>query len=224
MYIILVSYRARGVQTFRREQLINAINNFKIYFEQNKIEYNIIICEQNNDNRFNRGLLLNAAFLESEKKIHSSKIYIHMNVDYNFDLSKKFPQELLDFKKGFLELFKPNAPVLGSACIFDAESYKTINGFPNDIEGWGGDDWAILNRIIENNIDLNLPNELCNSGFIIETIDNFVNEQSNNINNITLAKRNDFKYNGLNSLKYKIDGNGEFNDGNIIFHYLINNE
>jgi len=207
-FIILLPYRARGIQKFRREQLINAISNFKTYFEENKIEYNIIICEQNDDNLFNRGLLLNTAFLEAEKKLPYPKLYIHMNVDYNFNLTRKFPQELLDFKEGFIELFKPNCPVLGSACVFDAESYKTINGFPNDIKGWGGDDWAILNRIIENNINLNIPNVLCNSGFIIEVIDNFVNDQCNNMNNIILSKRNDFKYNGLNSIKYNIDGNG----------------
>ena len=34
MYIILISYRARGVQQFRRAQLIKALDNFKTYFEK----------------------------------------------------------------------------------------------------------------------------------------------------------------------------------------------
>jgi hypothetical protein len=67
MFIILISYRARVNQEFRRRQLMTAISNFKEYFEHNKIEYKIVISEQNNDNKFNRGFLLNAAFLEAEK-------------------------------------------------------------------------------------------------------------------------------------------------------------
>ena len=75
MFIILISYRARGNQEFRRTQLMTAINNFKTYFELNKIEYKIVISEQNNDNKFNRGFLLNAAFLEAEKEFTKPKKY-----------------------------------------------------------------------------------------------------------------------------------------------------
>lgn len=224
MFVILVSYRARGLQLFRREQLIKAVTNFKIYFEDNKIEYKIIISEQNNDNKFNRGMLLNAAFLEAEKNFTFSKKYMHMNADYTFDLSRTFPQELLDFKEGFIDLYRPPCPVLGGACVFDAESYKIINGFPNDFQGWGGEDFAIYNRIIYNKINLTTPPGLFNSGFIIEDDINEHNDDSNNEKNKVLATRGDFKINGLNSLKYKLDGYGEFNDGNTVFHYLINKE
>ena len=79
-----------------------------------------------------------------------SKQYFHMNVDCAFNLSRKYPQKLLDFDKGIIDLHKYHElPTLGSACIFDADSYKLINGFPNDLEGWGGEDWAIYNRIIK---------------------------------------------------------------------------
>jgi N-terminal domain of galactosyltransferase/N-terminal region of glycosyl transferase group 7 len=222
MFFILISYRARGIQQFRREQLIKAINNFKCYFEKNQIDFKIIISEQNNDKKFNRGLLLNAAFLETEKNFPFEKKYIHMNTDYTFNLEWQFPQEMLNFKNGFIDLHRPPYPVLGAACVFDSESYNIINGFPNDLEGWGGDDWAIYNRIMHNNINLMTPPGLFNSGFIIEENFTFYNDESNNQRNIELARRDDFKFNGVNSLKYKLDGYGEFNDGNIIFHYLIN--
>ena len=222
MFIVLVSYRARGVQSFRRNQLEKTIQNFKTFFEKNKIEYRVVIAEQNNDKKFNRGLLLNVAFLESEKSFTFPKKYIHMNADYNFNLSHKFPKEIMEFHTGFMELFRVNAPVLGSACVFDGESYKKTNGFPNDIEGWGGDDWAILHRIQQNDIPLSSPEGLLNNNFIIEEEIPFQNDQSHNRNNIALAKRNDFTSNGLNSIDYNIDGFGEFHDGNDIFHYLIN--
>ena len=226
MFILLVSYRAIGDQKFRRLQLINTIDNFKKYFLKNKIEFKIIIGEQNNDKKFNRGLLLNAIFLESEKNFNFYKKYIHMNVDYNFDLSRKFPDELLNFKEGFLELYRLPCPVLGSACVFDPESYKTINGFPNNLEGWGGDDHAIYNRILKKKIKCMQPVGLYNSNFIIEETEKIFNLQkdySNNDKNINLANNlSDLEINGLNSIKYKINGNGEFHDNNIVFHYLIN--
>ena len=223
MYIILVSYRARGIQSFRRRQLMETLENFKTYFEKNNVEYKIVISEQNNDGKFNRGLLLNAAFLESEKEFTFEKKYIHMNADYRFNLSREIPTEFSTVK-GFLELFRalyPYPHYLGSACVFDTESYRTINGFPNDLEGWGGDDWAILNRINSCKIDVITPPHLINSGFIIEEIVNFNNDGSNNLRNIELSRRNDIQTNGLTTVKYTVGGFGEFNGGNVL-HVLIN--
>jgi len=220
-FIILVPYRSRGIQNFRRKQLITMINNITKFFEQNKIKYNIVISEQNNDKKFNRGLLLNVAFLESEKMFSFSKTYLHMNVDYTIDLSRNFPKELLDFKNGFVDLYRPPYPVLGGACAFDTESYKAINGFPNDLHGWGGDDWAIYNRISHLNINIFTPPGLYNSGFIINENVVFNADQSSNQYNMQLALRNDYLTNGLNNINYNNEGYGEFHIGNVV-HFLIN--
>jgi hypothetical protein len=222
-FIILVSYRARETHAFRRNQVIRMMENIKFYFNKNKVAYKIVISEQNNNRRFNRGLLLNVAFLESEKIFPDKKIYFHMNADYTIDISREFPAELLEINgdSGFLELYRPPHPVLGSACLFDAESYKKINGFPNDLEGWGGDDWAIMHRIRANKIPV--FDTLCNSGFIIdEPNPNGVTDCSQNDKNMELAIRNDWEINGLNSIHYHLDGYGEFHDGEIMYHFLVN--
>jgi hypothetical protein len=99
MFIVLVSYRSRGNQTFRREQLIKMIDNTRTYFKNNGLECKIVVAEQYNNNKFNRGFLLNVAFLES--KVFQCKKYFHMNVDYYFDLTKKIPEELLNVE-GFI--------------------------------------------------------------------------------------------------------------------------
>lgn len=226
MLIILISYRARGLQHFRREQLTTTLNNFKSYFEINNMKYKIIISEQNNNNKFNRGFLLNAAFLEGEKNFNFAKKYMHMNVDCTFNLSRKYPPQLLDFNKNFIDLHMYHElPTLGPACIFDANSYKLINGFPNDLEGWGGDDWAIYSRIVKNNLNVVMLDGISNSGFIIEdTTTYWKNDPAVNQHNVILANRDDSKYNGLNSIKYKLEGFGEFHNGDVIFHYLINND
>jgi len=221
-FIIHVSYRARGVQGFRRNQLIKMINNVQTYFKNNK--YKIVISEQNNDNQFNRGFLLNVAFLESESMFSFPKKYFHMNADYTIDISRPFPIELLQYEKGFIDLLRPAYPVLGAACVFDGESYKTINGFPNDLHGWGGDDWAIYNRIIKHNVNMHTIPGLFNSGFIIVIDDDvdFVRDSSNNGINSQKAYRDDSLTNGLSNIHYNIDGYGEFHNGDTIFHLLVN--
>jgi archaellin len=82
MIIFLVSYRARGNQSFRKEQIRAMINNINTYFNNHNVEYKIVICEQNDDKLFNRGKLLNVAFIESEKLFNFKKLYFHINIDY----------------------------------------------------------------------------------------------------------------------------------------------
>jgi len=224
-FILTVCYRARGSQSFRREQIIKMIDNFKKFFERDNIPYKIVIIEQNDDELFNRGILLNISFLEGEKLLKSPKKYFHMNTDYNFNLDKSFPNEFYDFESGFLDLNRHMQwPVLGAACLFDSESYKKINGFPNDLYGWGGDDWAIYYRIITNHINYKIFETFSNNtGIIIEEAPSIVRDDMHyNSKNIELSGRNDCDTNGLSSCNYTIEKTGEFHDGNNVYHYLVN--
>ena len=223
MFVFLVPYRAKNAQTFRRNQIITMMENVKTYFTKHNIEYKIVIMEQNDINYFNRGLLLNAAFLEGEKLETDTKKYLHFNVDYVITLDRPFPQEFLNDIHGFIDLHRPAFPVLGAACVFDPESYRKCNGFPNDLEGWGGDDWAIYNRIVEKGIPCLTPAGLSNSGFVTEDSNMPVAAQdpSQNDKNIRLASRKDTDNNGVSTCVYTIDGNGEFHNGVTIYHYLI---
>ena len=221
MYIILVSYRARGVQAFRQKEVADLILNAKAYFAKTGHEYKIVICEQNDDRKFNRGALLNIAFLLSEQMFPQEKKYIHMNADYRFNMERPFPAEIVELKSGFMELFTLPYPILGSACVFDPESFKTVNGFPNDLWGWGGDDWAIYNRIVQKRVPVFKPANIHNSGFIQEIHSQIKNDESNNVPNIRLAQRSDLETNGLNSCGFNVDREGEFHDGYIVFHYAV---
>jgi hypothetical protein len=223
MFVILVPYRARGNQTFRRNEIICLLENVKSYFSACSVDVGFVIAEQNDDKKFNRGLLLNAAFLEAERLYPDTKTFIHMNTDYTINHERKFPQELRDFTTGFLDLHRPPYPVLGAACVFERESYRKIGGFPNDLFGWGGDDWAIYNRIVRKGVPIHTPNTLFNSGFIVEARDlNNGYDSSNNIRNIELSKRNDSETNGVTTCEYQVSGTGEFHNNTTIFHYLIN--
>jgi hypothetical protein len=223
MFIFLIAYRARGIQAFRKDQLTALIKNIYTFFVAHQLYFKIVVCEQNDDAKFNRGKLLNAAFLESEKLFTMPKKYFHMNTDYMFDLKRSFPKELLTFETGFIDLHRPPYDVLGAACVFDPESYKSINGFPNDLIGWGGDDWAIYNRLRKQSIPIYYPENLTNSGFIIENNDDKrVTDTSDNLENMRLAKRNDISTNGLSTCCYTVSKQlGEFQHQDVIFHLRI---
>ena len=222
MLIFLVPYRARKNQTFRKKQTLLLIENLRLFANKYNIEHRVVICEQNDDEKFNRGKLLNIAFLESEQLFDFPKKCVHMNVDYNFNLNMDFPLDILKIDDCFLDLYIHQFPILGSVCIFNPELYKMTNGFPNDIVGWGGDDWAIYNRIIKKNIKIIRCEHLSNkSGFIIEDDEGRSDiDTSLNAHNIELAGRDDANENGLSSCMYKINSNGEFHDGINIHHYV----
>ena len=221
MFVFLISYRARGIQTFRRGQIIRMIESIKTYFGKHGVPFAIFIAEQDDDKRFNRGKLLNAAFLESECGFLGPRKYVHFNVDYEFNQDFPFPKQLLAFTSGIIDLHRPPYPVLGAACVFDGESYKKMGGFPNDLHGWGGDDWAIYNRAMSAGVDVQTPIGLFNSGFVIEHSVRFDNDSSMNNTNMELAKRNDSATNGLSTCVYKVTNKGEFHDGKNVIHYLF---
>ena len=104
---------------------------------------------------------------------------------------------------------------MGTLIGCDKDSFVKINGYPNNLWGWGGEDDILRDRIMRNNVDLQQNEE----GYIIdmEMKDNTTIEMRNKLNQLKHknlkepAKREkrelDEKYwetNGLNSLIYKV--------------------
>ena len=118
----------------------------------------VVIVEQTEGKPFNRGKLLNVVFKEYEDEC---KYIITHDVDIN-------PK-----KKAIIELYNGEVDdnvfkgILTSPCDTLAPIFKTniknlfvINGFPNNIWGWGVEDKAIQNRVefYKLNIEKNLKN------------------------------------------------------------------
>jgi hypothetical protein len=225
MFIFHIPYRARAGQEFRREQLIRALTTIKICFLKYKYEFKIIICEQNNNTPFNRGMMFNVGFIESEKRfLNTENKYIQFNADVYINNDIDFPSDLLSFKNGFLEINESGSvQYLANCCIYDKKSYILTNGFPNDLIGWGGDDWAIMRRIKEKNVGIIHTNDIL-SKWVHETPDT-VKINNNNDINIYYGLNNDIQYNGIDNCHYSIDRYGEFHDENShIYHFLISTE
>jgi hypothetical protein len=224
-YVFLIPYRARHPQERRREEIIDCINSIEAYFKKYNKKYAMYIVEENNDYPFNKGVLLNAAFLESEKKYDFPRLYIHMNVDYTFDMTMEFPKELENFDgNGFLDIYSllPGHAVGGASC-FGSDTFNKVNGFPNMMYGWGFEDNALKKRADAAKVPIVLT-DLVNSGWIIARGSaDLARNMKHMDTNKDIMDKTDVKSDGLNTCKYLIDGPGEFdNPERHITHSLIN--
>lgn len=129
-------------------------------FNLNSHSLDVYVIDQNNSEKFNRGLLLNIGFYLAEKQHYDR--YIFHDVD-SYPDEELFPQyfQFLDDSVHFASPslgYKYNYPeFLGGVEGFTEEDYQTINGFPNTFFGWGGEDDALYNRLAAENITIYRP-------------------------------------------------------------------
>lgn len=213
-YIFIVSYRARPPNEIRKVELQHMIKTVRECFTARGLKFKIIIVEQNNDHPFNRALLKNIGFLEGEKKYDIPKVYLHINADYYIDTSKEFPKELEEFDgNGVLDIYSidkdDTCGYVGGCCCFNSDTFKKVNGFPNNLHGWGGCDIAFRYRV--NTVGAPyIRNSITNNGWIVAS-DVAPRNGSRNPDNIAKSK-DDIMSNGLKTCVYTNDGPGEFND------------
>ena len=140
----------------------NRLNHLKLFIEHfDKLNsysniIDVYVIDQNNADGFNRGLLLNIGF-EIAKNIKEYDRYIFHDVDSypdqtlydlyfkDFDKIIHYASPYLDYKYKFYSFF-------GGVLGMNKNDYEKINGFPNSFFFHGGEDDAILNRIIASNL------------------------------------------------------------------------
>jgi hypothetical protein len=220
---ILIPYRARGNNLFRKSQLHKFLKHMNDYFciVHPSLKYKLIIVEQDNDYMFNRGLLLNIGYLEREKMIdYKIKYYVHHNCDLFPEIDQKPP---IDYS------FTPINEVrdifgyysgIGGIAVFNRLTFKQINGFPNDYFNWGAEDTTLYKRCEKNSIYIKRP--LYNIGINEES---HVRDSSYNSINQKKGENDVQETNGLTTCQYTchINEYSDFKYPNVI-HYLANFE
>jgi thiol-disulfide isomerase/thioredoxin len=200
-----------------REQQLNIFYPYMIeYLERNNIfNFHIFIIEQynNNNNKFNKGKLVNAGFdiIESDNQ-YNSFIFHDIDLLPDDDLSKyysMYPNNPIHIAK-LWDRYNTNPKYLGGIISFNKNLFKQINGFPNNFWNWGGEDDSLYNRIEYNKINIIYPK----SGNITDLEEMDLTEKltylkENNLKNnnkweLLKEDKINWKKNGLNNLKYKI--------------------
>lgn len=125
-------------------------------------QLDLYVIDQNNADKFNRGLLLNIGFYIASKQPYDR--YLFHDVD-SYPDEVLFPQyfqyleDTIHFASPSLG-YKYNYPdFLGGVEGFTEENYLQVNGFPNTFLGWGGEDDALYNRLAAEKITVFRPTQ-----------------------------------------------------------------
>lgn len=202
--IIIIPYRDRA------EHLQYFIKNVVPLIVEHMPKTRIVVVEQNDGKLFNRGMVLNIGFREYENK---TKYFFTHDVDIHPSLNIiKYI-----YTKEDIEMFRiksAHASSLGGIIKVKHDIIFYINGFPNNIWGWGIEDRALYYRCLMKNINItNNPDEEFKIMPHISNAIKYTGEKKkisdmwspNYINKLNNEEKKEMVYNdGLNNLKYEI--------------------
>lgn len=186
-------------------------------------EYDIILVEQNDTDKFNIGKLKNIGF-DYSKKINTYDNYIFIDIDTlpDSEIIKYFYKitnglnALATKGTRYEKLDKTNTkPFLGACIACTSDVFIKLNGYGNEYsEGWGGEDDNLIMRAINENITI--YNNKNGAVIDIEETSNSTKDigtklkELKNDNNYDMQKYEralnyaNYKENGLCNLEYKI--------------------
>jgi hypothetical protein len=161
---IIVPFRAKDKNDERNVHLKKFKERMKSFLTKvhNKFavkgivaKINVVIVEQSDDKqKFNRGALLNAGYLMHP----DSTVYIFHDVDLlpqdnmvNVYATKYTENSIVHFAGGW-KRYNTNPDntdndYIGGVTLIGKKLFENINGFPNDYQGWGGEDDEIMRRL-----------------------------------------------------------------------------
>lgn len=206
---ILVPFREQLEQK-RGEQLQKFINHMKRWHS----DWPIIIIEQSQGKKFNRGALLNIGTRYAQKL--GSEYVIYHDVDL-IPLSPivpyytAFPQQPIHVGSIYKDKYSGDG-FIGQALSISIKDIKKINGFPNMFWGWGGEDDAMRNRIKKHNLKVWRPT--IDSGYkVLEHKDTRLIPDAKNMRKWEDVKEDTGKH-GFNDIKWDLLEKKE--DANIL--------
>ena len=199
--IIIIPYRAR------EKHLEYFINNTVPLLKKHMPNSKVIIIEQDwNNELFNRGCLLNIGVKEYENKtIHCITNDVDIN-PFEETILKYYVNPIPD--NSIKGIYTSVCDTLGGIIKFRSKTFFDINGFPNNIWGWGEEDKALQNRAefkkvnITKNILNNDPNQ---NNYLLRfnDVNDRIPYRGKSYYNVK-SNENELQKSGLNNLQYKI--------------------
>jgi len=223
--IIIVPFRENKYQN-RADQLQQFIRYYTVF------NIPILIVTQSDDGYgFNRGKLLNIGYhftISHMKKKIDTFIFHDVDLLFPVDFVNAYygtntGGEIVHFGKNVEDYYNYD-DFLGGVIQFSKNAFQNINGFPNHIYGWGGEDDALKVRIASNKITVkrpDVPKMKVKMEFgpgeketreIPELIAKYKNED-------LLVDESIWKMNGVNSLLYKVIRQDNSSPG--VFHITV---
>jgi hypothetical protein len=149
---VIVPYRNRF------DQLVLFKEKIVEYLKNKKIDFEIIVVEQDDAKLFNRGMLLNIGFKHAKEKGCDYVVFhdvdmLPINVDYSYS------DVPLHLATNFTTLSSKQKRIVfdeyfGGVTMFPIELFEKIDGYSNKYWGWGYEDDDLLFRCKEKFIPL----------------------------------------------------------------------
>lgn len=230
-FIIIVPYRCKPPHETRKIQLRDMIENFSNVFHDYhaRDEYTIIVVEQDDDKLFNRGWLMNVGFQESTTLLgesivkNNNTVFLHTHVDFRIPIDRPLPSEFSGDFEGFLDIYGyPDEKCIGGFCLFRYSTYLKCNGYPNNIWGWGGDDWALYKRTILAKVPRTRPSHIYRS-YVHEIPNHDISDTFKNDQNMRIASSvttDTLFQEGLNTTKYSVS-HQSYDPKNHVHHICV---
>ena len=143
--IIIIPYRNR--EAHLDYFLKNTVPLLNMYMKNPEV----VVVEQEEGTLFNRGKLLNIGFVERP----GGKYFFTHDVDINpfaHTIKDVYNKEVGENE--IMGIYTSCANTLGGVIKFGKNVFTRINGFPNDIWGWGMEDICLQNRAEFSNVKI----------------------------------------------------------------------
>ena len=145
---IIIPFRDSEKSKPRTKQLNQLVEWMKAYLSG--YDYKIFVIEQSDDGRkFNRGQLLNIGFKLAEAEGYTNFIFHDVDLIPIEGLKKYYitnPEDKPVHIAAVWDRYNSNPSYFGGIVAFNSEMFETINGYPNNFWGWGGEDDELLKR------------------------------------------------------------------------------
>ena len=153
---IIVPFRDLHAEQNRQKHLKKFAPNIVKFLQQSMVPFHIFIIEQSDDGRkFNRGKLLNIGFKIAIERGYRTAVFHDVDLLPVSPLllsaytSPVAPNEPIHIAKLWKDRYSSNDNYFGGIVKFSEEQFNSINGFPNNFWGWGGEDDEMYKRVRE---------------------------------------------------------------------------
>ena len=137
MNIIIIPYRNR------KPHLDYFLDNTLPLLNKHMKNVEVVVIEQEEGTHFNRGKLLNVGFAERPDAYYFFTHDVDIN-PYAHTIEEIYNKDVNDNE--IMGIYTSCADTLGGVIKFGRNVFIKINGFPNDIWGWGMEDICLQNR------------------------------------------------------------------------------
>lgn len=176
--------------------------------QRQQLDYGVYVINQAGDSTFNRAKLLNVGFREALKD-YDYNCFVFSDVDlipmddrntYRCFSQPRHISVAMD-KFGFS---LPYIQFFGGVSALSKQQFLTINGFPNNYWGWGGEDDDIFNRLVYKGMSISRPNAVVGKCRMIRHSRDKKNEPNPQRFDRIAHTKETMLSDGLNTLTYEV--------------------